>query len=89
MAHIEPAGKPKGRISALKSFRYAPGISTPGDSTPCAVLCMLQHMYPNLKMDMMQFINFFIKLVSLSLFHTLSITTLQSANAFSMPRGRS
>lgn len=60
MAHIEPVGKPKGRISALKSFRYAPSISTPGDSTPCAVLCMLQHMYPNLKMDMMRFINFFI-----------------------------
>lgn len=88
MAHIEPVGKPKGRISALKSFRYAPSISTPGDSTPCAVLCMLQHMYPNLKMDMMRFINFFINWF-LSLFHTLSITTLQSANAFSMPRGRS
>lgn len=88
MAHIEPVGKPKGRISALKSFRYASGISTPGEfNALCCALYVATHVSQPLDgYDAVY--QFFYKTVS-SLFHTLSITTLQSANAFSMPRGRS
>lgn len=44
MAHIEPVGKPKGRISALKSFRYASGISTPGEfNALCCALYVATH----------------------------------------------